>query len=156
MIPINQLWYRPFNVQPATYEDGEIQLGGFGFSISLSAKFAKAAMETPMTQEHRKRLKELANYTISKLWNRDHHTVYGYYDDSWLVTNFVVPGDACGLDLSRYDYERTKGENDCHNLRYYPHNVDSTLQVYSLISIVDIWVSTFEAVACEKLEDERE
>jgi len=155
MMSINQLWYRPSGVQPMIREDGKIHQGGFGFSVNLSHKFAKVAMETPMTQEHRERLKKLANYSIKALAKRDHHIVYGYYDDSWLVTNFMVPGDACSLDLSRYDYKDVKKEDSCHDLCYDPHNVDSPLQVYSLISIVDIWVSTFEAVAGEKLEDER-
>ncbi len=131
---------------------GDLTLGGFGFGAYLDKDFAKKAYETELPETNR--LNEIAetilvDSRLIKKGERFYHSAYNFVrnkdeNQTCLLHYATVPGDACdlgidGSDLShiregRWDYIGLDGA-----VEYGPHNVDSHLQAYALLSLFTTW-----------------
>lgn len=128
-------------------------MGGWGFNIVLDGTFAVKLASLPLQDHVKERLNKLTNPIVRKLWNcpkesekdwdmYDCEPKFNFWDDTMLLTNVSVPGNACGLDAEHYDFSMViKGEKPLGGFRYGPHNVDGMGQASMLLIA---WLKWFE------------
>lgn len=64
-----------------------------------------------------------------------------FYENTFLATNFTVAGNACGLDVDRYELEAILRNEPFQSrcLTYFPHNIDTMKQAYALTAVYSYW-----------------
>ncbi len=133
--------------------NGEIEMGGFGFSIYLDTEFAKKAYKTLLPEGHH--LNEIAEKILvdCKLIRENGvlHNPYRFAENrdgklTTLLRWVQVPGCACDLGIEGNEFGKIiEGEwinSEIQGfLGYYPHNVDSYYQAYGLLSLFTTWAN---------------
>ncbi len=65
-----------------------------------------------------------------------------FWEDTCLLTNLSVPGNACGLDLEWGAFDRLQRDAErgaAYGIVWAPHNVDSWWQAVSLLQVWLAW-----------------
>lgn len=99
---------------------------GCGFTINLNQSFATALKSLSARDQQ-----QAAAETLVKMHLDDQFSQVQFHDDSFLLTNITVAGQATGLD---YHAE----EPDSYV--YHTHNVDSPQQAIEIIAVFGKWV----------------
>lgn len=130
----------------------ECRLGSCGFGVYLDPAFALAAKSKPLGEEFGARFRERAADIGRLCAGHDGMTgelAANFWDDTLLLTNVSVPGNACGLDADRDQWNRLGEEYGPITFDYTPHNVDSMNQAAGLLSI---WTAWFTAALAQLSE----
>jgi hypothetical protein len=63
-----------------------------------------------------------------------------FWEDTCLLTNLSVPGNACGLDMDWNAFNNLGNHTPTHDcIEYYPHNVDTMQQSVGLLAVWTTW-----------------
>lgn len=113
-------------------------LSGYGFSVNLDGDYARRCVNKKRPEGFDEKLNEFGKNVLRSLWNGMEHirTPYVFLEDTMLLRFCSAPGNACdlgidGIDLDRIDRDET--------VSYHPHNVDSHVQAYALLSVWIMW-----------------
>lgn len=143
-----------------------VQGGGLhshSFGIEVHWQFAQAAASIKQ-EDFQEQAAERAVKRLEIIWPdmEYYRPPLRFYQDSILVTNIQVPGNACGLDASVEDVQellkpdankrRAEAMRWPHALRYSPHNLDGMRQAYGLLSL---WLSWFNVAAAYVAAEDR-
>lgn len=141
------------------------QMGGWGFNIVLSSEAAIKCAAQPLQAHVKQRLNEMCNPVIRDMWRvprpidvewdmYDCEPRLTFWEDTMLLTNLTVPGNACGLDADHGSFERVLGgESIIGGFKLTPHNVDSRDQA---VALMITWLNWFEMVHHLVLDIEKE
>jgi hypothetical protein len=125
------------------------RLGGYGYTILLDREFALKALNTKQPEYIKNFHEDIDNLLeILKISNKPYGHVR-FCNDTMLISNISVFGNSCGLDIDWKSLELVIDEHNHgyeNDLAYYPHNVDSITQAYSLLSVFFVWYEYTEAV----------
>jgi hypothetical protein len=103
-----------------------------------------------MPAQGQKNLEAIAKGTLHRLFGKDRmiRPPYHFVDDTCLLHFVQVPGDACDLGIDGSELSEFKREKDSwkNAINYTPHNVDSHMQAYALLSLFLTWAHIAEAV----------
>tara|TARA_Y100000310_G_scaffold337912_2_gene426191 strand:- start:713 stop:1201 length:489 start_codon:yes stop_codon:yes gene_type:complete len=139
------------NLYPRT--DGS-SMGGYYFSVGVKKEFAKQCFEEELTEKLYNRFQNLGRKMLTKVFGSDGHlplfdskNPYRFFKNSQaketcLISNLVVPGNACGLDNDLFaNIEKELNEIDKYRnfIEYHPHNIDSPRQCYAFLSLLTSW-----------------
>lgn len=122
-------------------------LGSYGFSIYLDREFA---IKVSTIQQPKNMLMFYNDISIflRNIEMEDHPSRHMlFYNDSILLTNISVAGNACGLDVEWNNFTDVisgfseKSHGIYKHLAYHPHNVDGIRQAYALIGVFSEWYS---------------
>ena len=132
-------------------------LGRGGFFTYLERKFSREALSTKLSEENIKRYQQDGEKIIERAWRRNPGASakpYSFHDGTCLLRYCVSPGDACDLSIQppeEIEYlKRELGETNLAESRddlpieYHPHNVDSPIQAYILLSLWTHWARTIQ------------
>lgn len=132
----------------------------WGFTIRMDYQMAKILKSKKITEQHYDRITELGKDVIISIFGKEDpmvkhlHPPYQFWDDTYLLTNLSVPGNACGLDMSNGDFERINSDNEYESewncVEWHPHNVDVNQQASTLLAIWLRWFSLAKMIAEEK------
>lgn len=120
-----------------------IIMGGWGFQIILEEDYAEYMKALTRDYEHSKKFKEKLAEGLSRIMDfTQNYPRLQYHKDSCLLTNFSVPGNACGLDSCN-----SVNGND---FTYEPHNVDCENQASGLLYIFTEWIEVSKFLGIKK------
>jgi hypothetical protein len=115
---------------------------GYGFEILIDREFAKKSFELKIGLANQNRFNQMVGELITKI-RQPHHGSYQFFEDSYLVTQFTVPGNGIWLNA-----ENTFGRNPVElspgPIRYHSHNVDCSSDACNLMALVDMWTEYFD------------
>lgn len=127
-------------------------LGSYGFSIYLDREFAISASRILQPKNFYKFCNAIAGF-LRDINMEDHPSRHMlFYNNSILLTNISVAGNACGLDViwnNCIDVISGASERSFglyKHLAYHPHNVDGIRQAYALIGVFSEWYAFADAV----------
>jgi hypothetical protein len=110
------------------------------FSINLDGEFAKKMIRTKMPDGIVRRLNQLANETLKEIgvnWLNP----YTFERDSCFLSQIYLGQNGLWLSTSYRDIEDLGREDiSSKSVVYNSHNVDYSLQAYSLIRMFDLWI----------------
>jgi len=132
------------------YPPEKPQLGGWAFNAYLEPEFALKASKQPLTEQNETYLQEEAReiikrYGLNEMGEIEHPLMF--FNKSWLVTSFRVPGNACDLsvtDSSKFDLERLEQLHQKGLLApigYMAHNIDAEKQAHCIASMFTNWAN---------------
>lgn len=133
-------------------------LGGYAFSIGIKKEFAKKCFEKELTQRIYDSLQDDGKKMLEKVFGCDEfmplfdsHYPYKFVENksgnlTCLISNLTVPGNACGLDSDFWEIEsELKNIGEYSNfIEYHPHNIDTPIQCYALLSLLTKWDEIIE------------
>ncbi len=146
------------NLYPRLDQNG---LGDYYFSFGIKKEFAKKCFEKEITEEGYNNFQDLGRKMFTKVFGNDEHNPLFDYDypyrffgnskgnNTCLIRNLTVPGNACGLDVNiNDDMEKALDRvNEYENfIKYHSHNIDSTSQCYAFLSLLTTWEETIDCV----------
>jgi hypothetical protein len=157
MIKSNFLYRVQGFVPPAK---DETRMGMYGFGIELDLEFAKRAFGKELSDKVHERFQERGKEIVRRTFQKYNFIPEPYFfsgnengavsslrgNRTFLASSFIVPGDACSLDLDWMESSHLKEEKPHQNfIEYSPHNVDSMQQAYTLFSLFAKWADIVEA-----------
>lgn len=157
MIISDRSFYVIEGFEPATYVD----MGRYYFSVGIEKSLAKKALEYKIEDEVVEKLRKIGQEIMAGtgLLKKDDKfaSPYGYRfhenenKTTLLISNVSVPGDACELSLDWSEFRELNKENSCEKFfGYYPHNIDNTVQAYTLLSLWLRWAEHVKAICGEQ------
>lgn len=121
----------------------DISMGGWGFNIILDEEYAKFMMALKMDFEHLKKFKARLSEGLSNIMKfTESYPRLQFHENSCLLTNISVPGNACGLDQFNCI--------DGNDFTYQPHNVDCENQASGLLYVFTEWMEVSEFLAIKE------
>lgn len=133
-----------YSIQSFCPPQGENRLGMWGFSIALDTTFAQVVKSRALTDRFLEQLQTAAADWGDRCAGYDGGSIprVNFWDDTMLLTNISVPGNACGLDMERDHFSRLDDQRwPPRQIDYDPHNVDTMGQAAGLLAI---WLFWFE------------
>ena len=134
--------YKVENFTPRT----DISMGAWGFSIELDYDFAKECYKYQIEPDWKKRLDEKCHENVVAAQGKDYplfrHDHYNFWDETLLMTNCSVFGNACGLDMEYNNFDDVKRDHprrEYSRVGYHPHNVDTIWQAVALLICFTTW-----------------
>lgn len=130
------------------YPRTDISLGAWGFGVRLDAKFAAEVKKHKIAPNIHDKMQEMGKELVSTIFRGSEQRKwirppYNFWDDTCLLTNVTVPGDACGLDMDHSDFIGLSrlGEysSPYDSVTYGPHNVDNMMQATALLAAWCRW-----------------
>lgn len=117
------------------------------FLIELDGSFAKKAFETELPDERYDFIQERAQNIIERIYQHELNYPPCIFVETesrsltYLVHSVSVPGNACGLNIDHDDngFGNLIAGEDVGFVRYYPGNIDTTKQAFTLLSIWLMW-----------------
>ncbi|KKL68028.1 hypothetical protein LCGC14_2129090 [marine sediment metagenome] len=139
-----KFWYSIEGFCPPWVEDGRTSMSQWGFSIRLCPHFVHRCLQIKMPEGCR--FQELAEKKLDLIWDVplfNNHPLR-FYNETVLLTNITVPGNACGLDMdwNHLHAVEFKAPEEFHQYQVVsmnPHNVDCRQQQYSLLVCFMVW-----------------
>lgn len=122
----------------------DLSMGRWGFHVELDFDFAVRLhmfkLKAAEQRELRKRFRAIAMTISAKQYPlfEDYPRV-SFLDDSMLISNIAVPGDACGLDIDDSREIRSRERHRLSVVQYHPHNVDVMVQAVQLLAVFAEW-----------------
>ncbi|MEK6906476.1 MAG: hypothetical protein AABW81_02550 [Nanoarchaeota archaeon] len=112
----------------------------FGFGMNLKKDFALRCKNRKLLSSEQQKFQDIIKNQISIPLRYDELNPLDFFEDSLLVISFYLHrGNGLWLSAERSSIENLD-ENSDNNLLYSSHNVDSTREAYSLISVFERWV----------------
>jgi len=125
----------------------DIDMGRWGFGIHLSAKYAALLKSVSINKDRisnlhvqcHQALKAVLGGSYLDLFDRSYPHLQ-FWDNTCLLTNLSVPGNACGLYMEWNSFNNLGNHMPTHDcIEYYPHNVDSMEQAVGLLAVWTTW-----------------
>src|SRR3990167_912896 len=144
---------------------GETRMGMYGFGVKLDLDFAKQAFQNELSDKFYEVIKSRGERIVRSVFPRDKYIHEPYLfagnengipsilngNRTFLANSFIVPGNACSLNLDRDETSRLTEKNPYPNyVEYSPHNVDSIDQSYALLSLFMTWFDAVDATLSYK------
>lgn len=124
----------------------DIDMGRWAFGIRLSSSYAALLKDVPINQKRFDNLHARCHEVLLAVQGRDYldlfHRSYPhlqFWEDTCLLTNISVPGNACGLDMEWGTFNELGKRDREHAVEYLPHNIDSMAQAVSLLAVWTTW-----------------
>jgi len=115
--------------------------GSFNFAILLDRKFAAEMLSVKLDGELRQRMNEL----VQRFTPRNKSSHIQFFEDTALVVQFDLGGGGKWLAANE-----TYGKNPLEvfkgSIKYSSHNIDTSIDAYELMGIVDTWVHYSDAL----------
>jgi len=113
---------------------------GHEFSINLDREFAKEMIRTKMSDGTAKRLNQLANETL-KEFGVNWLNPYTFEKDSCFLSQIYLGENGLWLSTNYRDIEDLSREDvPPKHVVYNSHNVDTSIQAYSLMRMFGMWI----------------
>jgi hypothetical protein len=117
-------------------------LGGAAFDIFLNGEFANKTRNIKLSDIKTDFMMEGATDILKSLGNRESQGLY-FYKDTMLLNYCCVDGSACRIGVSNMYIEQDIYDRP---LDYAPHNIDTSIQAYGLLSLWLHWFKCAEIV----------
>jgi len=141
--------------------------GGRGFNIDLSAEFARRCKAQKLHDEVRTHLVKECRRDVVAIMGKDLPLFpcrLNFWEETCLLTNIDVPGNACGLDMGYSDFgaldDTDRDSFRWRGVQYLPHNVDTIFQATALLggwlrwySLADIAIERSKKLFAASFED---
>ena len=125
----------------------DISMGRWGFGIRMDTQYAWQLKQLPLRDEWEERIVEIGTDAVKATLLHDFKPMFDtprlhFWENTCLLTNLSVPGNACGLDMDWRDFDHLQAdaERDAnYGITWLPHNVDSWWQALSLLQVWLAW-----------------
>ena len=111
----------------------------FDFAVYLDRKFAEEMLSSKIQQERQENLNKLA-IELVKRFGLNYTSPLSFYEDSCLVTQFYIGRNGTWLAIESFSEKDLINKNNKKLVEYHSHNVESSLEAYTLMALFDQWI----------------